>query len=193
MLVRSAKSCNSNNPFIQPDNGKKFISVDVTIENIGSKQQDYNLLFFKLQDDQDFTYTPSIFPCQEPQISSGYLGISQKTRGYITFEIPTESKPQQLIYTISIWGSGQIIINLSNKNSSEINNKTSINEQIAVIDDIDGYTNIRNGPGMDFDVIGKVLTGEEFYVTPNREKQWWLIKTKNGIKGYMHRSKIKLL
>jgi hypothetical protein len=91
------------------------------------------------------------------------------------------------------WHRGQILINLSKKNNSKIEDSQSENEQLAIIDDPDGYKNIRDGPGMDFDIIGKVLLDEKFYVKPNPDKQWWCVKTQTGINGFMHKSKIKLL
>lgn len=193
LVVKSVSVCNSSNEFIRPDPGKKFISVDITVENVGSEPRVYNLLFFQLQDDQDFTYTPSIFPCDEPGFNSGILQKDQRTRGYLTFEIPIRNNSYQLIYTPDWWHRGQILVNLSKKKDSKIEDSESENEQLAVIDDPDGYTNIRNGPGMDFDIIGKVLLDEKFYVKPNPDKQWWHVKTQAGINGFMHKSKIKLL
>ncbi|MEQ8168196.1 MAG: SH3 domain-containing protein [Candidatus Eremiobacterota bacterium] len=61
----------------------------------------------------------------------------------------------------------------------------------AYINDPDGYTNIRKGPGKGYKVTGKVYKDEIFIVLQNGEHgEWEYILTKNGIYGYMHSSRI---
>ncbi len=62
----------------------------------------------------------------------------------------------------------------------------------ARINDPDGYTNVRKGPGKDYKVISKVYEGEVFIVLEeNSNKDWAYILTMNGTRGYMHTSRIK--
>jgi|GEM_PF-1252796 len=64
----------------------------------------------------------------------------------------------------------------------------------AVIDDPDGYTNVRSGPGTQFDIIAEVRQGEIFRVTPRGHAEWWHVLTPDGrAMGFMHRSRIRLL
>lgn len=73
----------------------------------------------------------------------------------------------------------------------EDGSSSNMNGQPALINDPDGYTNIRSGQGATYDIVGIVKEGEEFYVqTGNNE--WWKVTTKNGITGYMHKSRIRL-
>jgi hypothetical protein len=62
---------------------------------------------------------------------------------------------------------------------------------IAVINDRDGYTNIRRSPGK-AEIIGKVIENEQFTVYPN-ETAWWRIRTSKGLEGFIHRSCVRLL
>jgi hypothetical protein len=62
----------------------------------------------------------------------------------------------------------------------------------AVINDPDGYTNVRRMQSAASDILTKVYEGEQFY-TYAQDDNWWRIKTKDGKIGYMHVSRIRLL
>lgn len=57
------------------------------------------------------------------------------------------------------------------------------------IKDTDGYTNLRKGKGTNFDVIEKINTYTKIEVLDNIG-DWYLVKTKSGVEGYIHKSKI---
>lgn len=112
LVINSVTNCKSDNQFTQPKSGNKFIITDITQENSGTNTRDYNVWDFKLQDDKDFTYQTAFATCKSPAFSAGALQPGQKTRGYITFEIPQNNNPSQLIFTPNWLSSEQIIINL---------------------------------------------------------------------------------
>ncbi len=58
-----------------------------------------------------------------------------------------------------------------------------------VVDDSDGYTNLRKGKSVNSEVLSKVSSGEELIIFDMREN-WWQVKIKEGILGYMHKSRI---
>lgn len=62
----------------------------------------------------------------------------------------------------------------------------------AVIEDIDGYTNIRAQPNGQSAVIGRVERGESFQTHP-QDAEWWKVKMIDGRTGFIHRSRIVLL
>ena len=67
-------------------------------------------------------------------------------------------------------------------------------ELLAVIDDPDGYTNVRAGQGTNYDVVTTVLEDEAFYVSPQGgDQDWWPVRTTSGHSGFMHRSRIDLV
>jgi hypothetical protein len=66
------------------------------------------------------------------------------------------------------------------------------NEVRAVVSDPDGYTNLRTGPGTSFDVRTRVREGEVFTTTIS-PGEWWPVTTQNGVTGYIHRSRIRVL
>lgn len=69
---------------------------------------------------------------------------------------------------------------------------TKSNELAAVINDPEGYTNIRAGKGSQFGIIARVNAGEVFYTTPQQSTDWWPVRTQANQYGYMHRSRITL-
>lgn len=62
----------------------------------------------------------------------------------------------------------------------------------AVIEDPDGFTNIRAGQGSNTQIVGKVLEGEKF-LTYKQPGQWWRVRKADGTTGYMFRKYIRLV
>lgn len=62
----------------------------------------------------------------------------------------------------------------------------------AIIDDPDGYTNVRSMKSVSSDIVARVYRNEEFY-THIQDGNWWQVKTQDGKVGYMHLSRIRLL
>jgi len=62
----------------------------------------------------------------------------------------------------------------------------------AIIDDPDGYTNVRREKSATSEIVTKVYQNEEFF-TYAQSGDWWQIKTRAGIIGYMHVSRIKIV
>jgi uncharacterized protein YgiM (DUF1202 family) len=62
----------------------------------------------------------------------------------------------------------------------------------AVIDDPDGWTNVRSGPGVSSPVLTQVVDGDVFTATVSRD-EWGHVTTKDGTSGFMHRSRIRVL
>ena len=59
------------------------------------------------------------------------------------------------------------------------------------IEDPDGYSNIRADKSTSSKILGKVKSGEKVDVLDDTSN-WYLIKTKEGLKGYVHKSRIKI-
>ncbi|MEM7040836.1 MAG: SH3 domain-containing protein, partial [Bacteroidota bacterium] len=55
--------------------------------------------------------------------------------------------------------------------------------------DKDGYTNVRDSASADGEIVGKVYLGEEFYFNYG-ETNWVEVLTREGVKGYMHDSRV---
>lgn len=62
----------------------------------------------------------------------------------------------------------------------------------AIINDPDGYTNVRKGKGTNHAIITKIYNNEKFTVIPSDEN-WWQVRTKDGKSGYMYYDRVKLI
>ena len=62
----------------------------------------------------------------------------------------------------------------------------------AVIDDPDGFTNIRSEPGTAAAIVGKVLKDETF-LTYDQPGSWWRVRKADGTTGFMFRKYIRLV
>lgn len=62
--------------------------------------------------------------------------------------------------------------------------------QDYIIQDPDGYTNLRKGKNTASEILQKIKTGEEINVL-DKSNDWWYIQTKSGNKGYVYKTKIK--
>ena len=62
----------------------------------------------------------------------------------------------------------------------------------GVINDPDGYTNMRKGKGTNHPVIRKILEGEKFAIE-RKETEWWLVVLFDGTRGWIHKSRVKIV
>jgi len=62
--------------------------------------------------------------------------------------------------------------------------------KIGVIKDKDGFTNIRTEKNNESEIIGKIFDKEHFTFFENDNSNWWIIETKKGQIGYLHKSRI---
>jgi len=112
MAVNATAPYTSTNQFIVPKSGNKFVTVDITLQNNSKDPYTYNALEFKLHDNQDYGYDMAMSD-KDPQLSSGTIQPGQKTRGFITFEIPEGNTQAKLVYTPGFWNLSQIIVDLT--------------------------------------------------------------------------------
>ena len=63
-------------------------------------------------------------------------------------------------------------------------------QQLGYINDNDGFTNLRLKPSGESDIIGIIITGQEFKYYPDKSSDWWKVDFKFRT-GFMHKSRIK--
>jgi tetratricopeptide (TPR) repeat protein len=68
----------------------------------------------------------------------------------------------------------------------------NVSEFRGVIDDPDGYVNLRKDKRADAPVVTKVKAGEVFQFKKKEADGWCQVKLKSGVSGWMHYSRIKL-
>jgi hypothetical protein len=67
-----------------------------------------------------------------------------------------------------------------------------VTEFRGVIDDPDGYVNLRSAPRADAPVVTKVKAGDPFSFQRKENEPWCKVKLSSGVTGWMHYSRIKL-
>ncbi|VXD13399.1 SH3 domain-containing protein [Marinoscillum sp. 108] len=62
----------------------------------------------------------------------------------------------------------------------------------GVINDPDGYTNVRKGPGTNYEIVAKAQDNEIFYIEDS-DSDWFLIYLieNNYLEGYIHSSRVR--
>jgi hypothetical protein len=83
--------------------------------------------------------------------------------------------------------------NTSTSANTKSANTKSAKKYIAVINDPDGYTNVRDGMSTNAKIIDRLSEGENFEVFPSSDNNWWIVYTQSKVKGYVHKSRIKII
>ena len=120
----------------------------------------------------------------------GYQGSTLTIKGtYLYKESELERKDFNFINCCLV------IPNKNNNNTSSKkidNNKEEIEEEIyGVINDPDGYTNVREDKSSKSEIVFKVYKNKRFKIIDN-SGNWWLIEY-NGEQGYMYKNRIDVI
>jgi hypothetical protein len=82
---------------------------------------------------------------------------------------------------------------ISESNNQVISGQSTKKKYIAIIQDPDGYTNVRNGMSTNSKIIDRLFENEHYEVFPSSDNNWWLVYTQSNVKGYVHKSRIKII
>ncbi len=66
-------------------------------------------------------------------------------------------------------------------------------KHIAVIEDPDGYTNVREGMSTESKIIDRLFEGEHYVVYPTADNNWWMVYTQAKVRGYVHKSRVRII
>ncbi len=61
----------------------------------------------------------------------------------------------------------------------------------GIIQDKDGYTNLRKEKNTTSEIIQKINTGEKVEIIESRDANWYYVKTSKGKEGYVNKSRLK--
>jgi hypothetical protein len=123
--------------------------------------------------------------------------ITAATGGYIAYTRPSSSSAQPQV------SPGTTAAPVSREQAAEPADHaspavveqepaTSASAEVrATVVDPDGWTHLRAGPSINADIVGGVNVGEIFWTTP-QDGNWWPARTEGRVKGYIHRSRVRL-
>lgn len=105
----------------------------------------------------------------------------------IYFELGSKDLPTIIQY---IWlGDGTLFNSLISSDSFFVQKLLLV----GIINDKDGFSNIREKPSINSKIVDKFTTEDFFYYTPDNANDWWLVYRQDDIKarvGYIHKSRI---
>lgn len=86
LSVLSAEQKSAVGTIFTAKEGNVYVVLDVLIENTGTEKIPYNLLYFKIKDQEGFEYDTKITD-DEKALGSGELAAGEKVRGHVVFEV----------------------------------------------------------------------------------------------------------
>lgn len=96
-------SYSSGNEYEQPDSGKQYVIVNVTITNDTDESQDYNPYDFKLNADGNNTDLDEIYTDVDNTLNAGSLDKGASVTGNMVGQASTSVSKLQLQYKTSVW------------------------------------------------------------------------------------------
>lgn len=123
--------------------------------------------------------------CNEGLQFAVYLKLSFPKKYRIYFELGSDM-PSKID---KIWLSDGTLL------SSKVRNESPVQKLllVGVINDKDGFTNVREGPSTESKVIDKITANEYFFYIPSSTSDWWQVSRKDDVKaiiGFVHNSRI---
>jgi hypothetical protein len=103
----------SDNQYMQPDEGKEFVKVNVTILNTSKNRASYNTFDWEIQDSGGAIEGISFYTYSESDsLGSGELVEGGTKSGSLIFEVPAGDPGLILHYNPSFWSSKEVTIRL---------------------------------------------------------------------------------
>lgn len=104
----SCEEYKSDNMFVEPKEGYRFVSCEFEFENQGKNDEFIS--------SWDFDCYADGFSCENTSIRdddlSATLSAGRKTKGTVTFEVPTDAKKIELEYETNYWTSSHIVFTI---------------------------------------------------------------------------------
>ena len=115
-LIVNSVNFKSNYQYNNPDEGKEFVEINVTLENVGDSEESYNTYDFSIVNSQGNktdvdveTYTI------DGGLSSGELIAGGKVTGNLVFQVPQNDEKLTLYYSPSFWSEKYVKVDCTKK------------------------------------------------------------------------------
>ena len=102
----------TDNMFVEPQDGMKFVAVDVKVTNVGDTSRSVSEYGFSLGDKENYSYDYYYYAVKEPEFDSKTLDKGMSVRGWITFEVRNDSSNFTLFYEPDFWSNQTIQVEL---------------------------------------------------------------------------------
>ncbi len=157
---------------ILPISGNKGFTIKTSFPDRGYYEKEYNIIL----NNNTWLLKNIIYKTMSD--------ISQDAVKYIC------DVPQDIDIQKSGWTDKIIPIPEENVRAKKCRVEKSQNKTAFYIQDSDGFTNLRKEKNSSSQILQKINTGEQVEVL-DQNGDWWLVVSKEGKKGYVHKSRIK--
>ena len=105
--------------------GKRLIALDITQVGTSDDGDDFNALYFAVQDSDGYVYGPELAGADvEPQFGSGELATGQIVRGWVVFELPETSRLVSVMVEAEVFGSRITITEFTQDQAGDLASQT---------------------------------------------------------------------
>ena len=96
-IVDMEDEATSDNEFLKPKKGNKFIAIQVLFDNTnGNANVTANPLFFKLKDTEGNEYAVEFMGAKEPTLGSSEIEVGDIVKGWLTFQVSEDADIETL-------------------------------------------------------------------------------------------------
>ena len=106
VTFQSAEDYVSDNMFIEPEEGNKYIRAYFVMENIGNSDELVSSYDFDCYADDSAADVPLL---SDKMLSSSTLSPGRKAEGYVYFEVPQNAQKIEIEYETSYWTQNKAI------------------------------------------------------------------------------------
>lgn len=96
VIVHSIENYTDFDKYSEPDEGMRYVTIDVEVSNLSSEVQSYNGLNYYFRDADSYKYDDSAWG-KEPRLGSGDLSPGDKIRGWVTIELPEDIEITEIL------------------------------------------------------------------------------------------------
>ncbi|MFZ2545137.1 MAG: DUF4352 domain-containing protein [Candidatus Saccharimonadales bacterium] len=107
------RNYDTGNQFAQPESGKEFVIVTISIANNSNTTLDYSTYEFKMQDSNGVQQNEALMALTQGKLSSGALAKGGNVTGKLAYEVPKGDAGLKLLYqNYSLFNNKTITFNL---------------------------------------------------------------------------------
>ena len=160
--------------FIKPDEGYKFLMLDISIKNTGEEFENISsLMMFKLVDDEGISYDISLADTKG-QVD-GKMAPGRRLRGEIAFEVPNNIEQFELEINPQIWNKGLIIVNIPISSAGQNYTGAFANDTTSGVEHFNINDTVEAGD-LDFSVNGVRTSDGSSFSKPDEGNQFLIVE-----------------
>ncbi len=160
--------------FIKPEEGYKFLLLDISIKNAGEKFESISsLMMFKLVDDEGVSYDISLADTKGQL--DGKMAPGRRLRGEIAFEVPNNIEKFELEINPQILSKGLIIFNIPVSSAGQDYTGAFANDTTSGIEHFNINDTVKTGD-LDFSVNGMRTSDGSSFSKPDEGNQFLIVE-----------------